>query len=179
MSNLALLLTPKMMLVSLDQTQSSTVPLQVAPPITIMPTDSCNTNVAPHFPVPSFISTSTPASSTAIKHKGTDDDSSRQESRPPHSSKSAKSAGGSSKSQCLTMPLALEELGGKVSGSINTAATMLQEVSGHLIEPAPACRMKAIRRVQEECDLDDHEVFALIKVFESDVIAADSYLSIM
>jgi len=77
------------------------------------------------------------------------------------------------------MLVALEELGGKVSTSINTATTALQEVvSGRLIEPAPVCKQRAIRQVQEEQDLDDHEVLTLIKVFQSDVTAADSYLNI-
>jgi hypothetical protein len=163
--------------VSLDpQTQSSSsVPLQVALPITPIPV--MPTPITPlHLPVPS---TSTPASLTAFKRKATDNDTSRQESRPPHSSKSGKSAGGSSKSQCLTMLVALEELGGKVSTSINTATTALQEVvSGRLIEPAPVRKQRAIRQVQEEQDLDDHEVLTLIKVFQSDVTAADSYLNI-
>jgi len=167
----------KIPLVSLDpQTQSlSSVLLQVALPI--MPMPVMPTPITPlHLPVPS---SSTPASSTAFKCKTTDDDTSCQESHPPHSSKLGKSAGGSSKSQCLTMLVALEELGGKVSTSINTATTALQEViSGHLIEPAPVCKQRAICQVQEEQDLDDHEVLTLIKVFQSDVTAADSYLNI-
>ncbi|KAG0708669.1 hypothetical protein DFH29DRAFT_994088 [Suillus ampliporus] len=159
----------EMMPVSKDpQTQCSTVPPQVAPPI-----------MALHFLLPSLGSTSTPASSTAVKCKTVDDNSSRQESHPPHSSKLGKSAGGSSKSQCITMPLALEEFGGKVTSSINTATTVLQEaITGHFVEPVPMCKQRAIHQVQEEHDLDDHEVLKMIKVFQSDVMVADSYLNI-
>jgi hypothetical protein len=164
--------------VSLDpQTQSlSSVLLQVTLPI--MPMPVMPTPITPlHLPVPS---TSTPASSTTFKCKATDNDTSCQESCPLHSSKLGKSAGGSSKSQHLTMLVALEELGGKVLTSINTPTTALQEVvSGHLIEPAPVHKQRAICQVQEEQDLDDHKVLTLIKVFQSDVTATDSYLNIM
>ncbi|KAG1740916.1 hypothetical protein EDB19DRAFT_1908235 [Suillus lakei] len=153
----------EMMPVSQDpQTQSSTIPPQVAPPITPISSH----NVVPHFFIPSLGSASTPASSTAIKHKTLNNDSSHQESRPPHSLKSCRSVGGSSKSQHLTMPLALEELGGKVSGSIDTTTTALQEaVVGHFVEPVPVCKQKAIHQVQEEHDPEDHEVLMLIEVF--------------
>lgn len=97
-----------------------------------------SSNTAPRFlvpSVPSLVSNSTPASSTAVKRKTIDDDTSRQESRPPHSSKSGKSAGGSSKSQ-RTLPNALEELGGQVKSSIDTATAVLKEaIAGH--EPPP------------------------------------------
>ncbi|KAG1776148.1 hypothetical protein EV702DRAFT_1198454 [Suillus placidus] len=134
------------------QTTSSTVPPQFAPPIT--PTSS---HAAPHLLVPSLGSTSTLASSMAIKRKLVKDDSSHQESCPPHSSKSGKS----------------------VTSSINTAIITLQEaVSGHFVEPLPMRKQRAIRQVQEEDDLDDHEVLKMIKVFESDIAVADSYLNI-
>jgi hypothetical protein len=111
----------------------------------------------------------------AIKRKTIDDDTSRQESRPPHSLKSGKSAEGLSKSQC-TLPNALEELGGQVKSSIDTATVVLKEaIAGH--EPPPICKQSAIHLVQKEPDLDDHEVLKMIKVFQSDVAVADSYLN--
>jgi hypothetical protein len=60
------------------------------------------------------------------------------------------------------MPLALEKLGDVLS-SINTATTTLQEVvAGHLIEPAPTHKQRAIHQVQEEPDLDDYDILMLI-----------------
>ncbi|KAG0700361.1 hypothetical protein DFH29DRAFT_1001163 [Suillus ampliporus] len=149
----------------------------VATPVTH--TSSHNANVMPHFLVPSLSSTSTPASSTAIKCKTVDNDSSCQESYPPHYLKLGKSAGGSSKSQHITMLLALEEFGGKVTSSIDTATMVLQEVIiDHFVELVPIHKQRAICQVQEEHDLDDHKVLKMIKVFQSDVMVANSYLNI-
>lgn len=63
--------------------------------------------------------------------------------------------------------------------SLSSATTAFQEtVAGHFVEPIPLRKQKAILRVQEEEDLDVHEIVTLINLFESDVSKADSYLSI-
>jgi hypothetical protein len=77
------------------------------------------------------------------------------------------------------MPLALEELGGKVSSSLNTATSVLQEtVTNHFIDPVPVRKQRAICQVQEEHDLEDHEVVKMIRVFQLDITVADLYLTI-
>lgn len=65
--------------------------------------------------------------------------------------------------------------------SFDRAASALQERTthsiAHFVDPIPLRKQKAIRQVQEE-GLEDHEVVAIIKHFQSDVATADSYLAI-
>jgi len=64
--------------------------------------------------------------------------------------------------------------------SLSSATTVsFQEmVAGHFVEPIPLHKQKVILRVQEEEDLDVHEIVTMINLFELDVSKADSYLSI-
>lgn len=109
----------------LDDDNMCTTPIPNDPPpapTPIPPATPQGFNVAMQpFVAPSI---STPGSSTAVKRKADGNDSDQYGSRPPHSSK-GKSVTGSSKSQCLTLPLALEGLGDKVAGGIATATTVL------------------------------------------------------
>jgi hypothetical protein len=155
---------------SIPLSTPTSVPTPSAPVTPITPITPTSFNVVQDRPTPS-----TPASSTAVKRKAEGDDSSRHESRPPQSSKGKSS----SKSQRLSMPSALEDFGGKMAHSLSSATTAFQEtVAGHFVEPIPLRKQKAILRVQEEEDLDVHEIVTLINLFESDVSKADSYLSI-
>jgi hypothetical protein len=111
----------------------------------------------------------------AVKRKAKEDDSLHHESCPLQSSKGKSS----SKSQHLPMPSALEDFGGKMAHSLSSATTVFQEtVTGHFVEPIPLCKQKVILQVQEEEDLDVHEIVTMINLFESDISKADSYLSI-
>jgi hypothetical protein len=111
----------------------------------------------------------------AVKHKAKGDNSSCHESHPPQSSKGKSS----SKSQYLSMPSALEDFGGKMTHSLSGATTVCQEtVASHFVEPIPLHKQKVILWVQEEEDLDVHEIVTMINLFEWDVSKADSNLSI-
>jgi hypothetical protein len=119
-----------------------------------------------------------PGSSTVVKRKANGDDSEQYGSHPPHSSK-AKSALGSSKSQRLTLLLALEGLGEKMVSSIASTSSTLQDIiTAHIMEPVPSCKQCAMLRVQEEKDLDDYDAVAMIGLFQADVTIADVYNSI-
>jgi hypothetical protein len=108
---------------------------------------------------------SMPGSSTAVKCKVDRDNSEWYRSHPPHSSK-VKSASGSSKSQCLTLPLALEGLGEKMVGSIASMSCTLQDViTAHIMEPVPSCKQHAMLQVQEEKDLYDYDAVVMIGLF--------------
>ncbi|KAG1848015.1 hypothetical protein F4604DRAFT_1974037 [Suillus subluteus] len=146
----------------------------VTAPISPVTPRGFNAAIQP-FVAPSM---STPASSTAVKHKAEGDDNGQHESHPPHSSK-GKSAAGSSKLQRLSMPLALEELGGKVVDSITSTTSALQDtIAGHIMEPVPSHKQCAMLQVQEEKDLDDYDAVAMINLFQFDVTIADAYNNI-
>ena len=163
----------------LDDIEMSSAPiphdiLPIPTPITPVTPRGFNAAIEP-FVAPSI---STPASSTAVKRKNEGDDGERHKSRPPHSSK-GKSMAGSSKSQRLTMPVALKEMAGEVASSITSAGSALQDtITGRLAEPVSIRKQRAMLRVQEEKDLDDYEVVAMINLFQSDVATADAYNSI-
>ncbi|KAG1777163.1 hypothetical protein EV702DRAFT_1197482 [Suillus placidus] len=164
--------------------RTTPIPNEIPPvPAPILPIPAPITPVTPrgfnaamqHFVAPSI---STPGSSTAVKRKADGDDSERYGSRPPHSSK-AKSASGSSKSQCLTLPLALEGLGDKMVGGIASASSTLQDVvTAHIMEPIPSRKQRAMLQVQEEKDLDDYDAVAMMGLFQADVTITDAYNSI-
>jgi len=98
---------------------------------------------------------------------------------PSTSSTPASSTAGSSKSQHLTMSLALEELGRKVADSITNATSVLQDtIARHFTDPVPVRKQRAILQVQEEKNLDDNEVVTMMELFQSDVAIADTYNSI-
>jgi hypothetical protein len=68
-----------------------------------------------------------------------------------------------------------------LSMTFGRVASVLQEHTTHIIthsvDPIPLRRQKAIRQLLEE-GLEDHEVVAIIKHFQSDIAIADSYLAI-
>jgi hypothetical protein len=77
------------------------------------------------------------------------------------------------------MPVALKEMAGEVASSITSAGSALQDtITGRLAEPVSIRKQRAMLRVQEEKDLDDYEVVAMINLFQSDVATADAYNSI-
>jgi hypothetical protein len=140
------------------------VPMPILPvPSPIMPVTPRGFNAAMQpFVAPSIF---TPGSSTAVKHKADRDNSKQYGSCPPHSSK-AKSASGSSKSQHLTLPLALEGLGKKmVSGIASVSSTLQDVITAHIMEPVPSCKQHTMLQVQEEKDLDDYDAVAMIGLF--------------
>ncbi|KAG2115539.1 hypothetical protein BD769DRAFT_1673064 [Suillus cothurnatus] len=148
--------------------------------------DMCTTPISNNTPpvpmpiLPPFVASlvSTPGSSTMVKRKADGDDSEQYGSSPPHSSK-AKSASGSSKSQHLMLPLALEGLGEKKVGSIGSASPTLQDIiTAHIMEPVPSHKQCAMLQVQEEKDLDDYDAVAMIGLFQADITIADAYNSI-
>ncbi|KAG2071116.1 hypothetical protein BDR04DRAFT_523485 [Suillus decipiens] len=73
----------------------------------------------------------------------------------------------------------LEELRGEMSNSINTGTTALEKaINNHFVESVLMRKQRAIRQVQEEPDLDVHDIVTMIQVFQSDVRVADIYLNL-
>jgi hypothetical protein len=167
-----------------DDMCTTPIPNDTPPvPVPILPVPSPITPVTPrgfNAAMQPFVAPliSMPGSSTAVKHKADRDNSERYRSHPPHSSK-VKSASGSSKSQCLTLPLALEGLGEKMVGSIASMSCTLQDViTAHIMEPVPSCKQHAMLQVQEEKDLYDYDAVVMIGLFQADITIADAYNSI-
>jgi hypothetical protein len=87
------------------------------------------------------------------------------------------------------MPEAVQNVGSEIqvlskglTMSFDHATTTMEERTAHTIlhsiNPIPLCKQKAIKRVQEEEFLEDHEVVAIIEHIHSDVSIADSYLTV-
>ncbi|KAG0707277.1 hypothetical protein DFH29DRAFT_871630 [Suillus ampliporus] len=133
---------------------------------------------------PPFAPSTPGTSSAAGKCKANGDDSMRTLVRPPDSLKS-KGAGSVLgkliKSACANMPQAFQQMGSDIrdlSTSFDHAAVVLQECASHTVDPIPLHKQKVIIQLQKEEGLEDHEVVAVIKHFQNDIVITDSYLAI-
>jgi hypothetical protein len=133
---------------------------------------------------PPFVPSTPGTSSATSKRKAEGDDSMRTLVRPSSSSKSkgAESATGRSvKSARSNLPQAFQQIGSDIrelSTSFDRASDVIQERASHTVDPIPLRKKEAIIRLQKEEGLEDHQVVAVIKHFQSDVAIADSYLAI-
>ncbi|KAG1886811.1 uncharacterized protein F5891DRAFT_988837 [Suillus fuscotomentosus] len=156
------------------------------------------TNI-PESPTASM--SSTPTTSRALgKHRAADgDDSPRIISHPPESMKTGVS--GTSVSSKLmklqrrsgvSFPEAFDHMSTEIHGlrsAFNSVTSAMQErtshmqermthVIAHTVDPIPVRKQRAIMRVQQEEGLTDLEMVAAMTHIQSDVVIADTYLSI-
>jgi hypothetical protein len=66
----------------------------------------------------------------------------------------------------------------ELSTSFDHVSDVIQEHASHTVDPIPLHRKEAIIQLQKEEGLEDHQVVAVIKHFQSDVAITDSYLAI-